>query len=183
MSRIGKKPIPVPDGVTATIKDRCVTVESGKKKLHFTHVPSVQVTWDESEKCIVCSIDEADIKSKGIYALWGTTRSIINNMVIGVTQGFRKQLEIVGVGWSPKLQGKNLLLEIGYCHPIEMPIPDGIDVTVERQLITIVGIDKQMVGQFAAEVRSKRKPEPYKGKGIKYVGEVILRKQGKAFGA
>lgn len=183
MSRIGKNPVPVPSGVTVTIKDRVVTVESGKKKLQFTHHPDVKVTWDEKEKNIVCSIDEDKLKNRKARALWGTNRAIINNMIKGVTTGFQKKLEVVGVGWAPKLQGKKLVLEVGYCHPVEMDIPDGLDVKVERQIITINGIDKHLVGQFAANVRSKRKPEPYKGKGIKYMDEIILRKQGKAFGA
>ncbi|MCK4871486.1 MAG: 50S ribosomal protein L6 [Phycisphaerales bacterium] len=183
MSRIGKKPIPVPTGVTVTIKGDCVTIESGKNKLEMTHHPEVSVTWDEQEKHIVCTIDDADVKNKKIRAQWGTVRALLNNMVAGVTKGFSKKLEVVGVGWSPKLEGANLTLEIGYCHPVIMPIPAGLDVKVERQIITVSGIDKHLVGQFAADVRSKRKPEPYKGKGIKYTDEVILRKPGKAFGA
>jgi large subunit ribosomal protein L6 len=183
MSRIGKTPIAVPSGVTVTIKDRHVTVESGKNKLDFTHHPKVSVTWDEAEKNLICAIDERDVRNRQINALWGTTRALVNNMIVGVTKGFEKRLEVVGVGWAPKLQGKELHLEVGYSHPVIMPIPDGLDVKVERQIIIISGVDKSLVGQFAADIRDKRKPEPYKGKGIKYIDEIILRKQGKAFGA
>jgi large subunit ribosomal protein L6 len=183
MSRIGKKPIPVPSGVTVSIKDREVTVEGGKKKLAMTHRPEVQVAWDEQEKNIVCSIDEKDERNRTIRAHWGTTRAVINNMIVGVSKGFERKLEVVGVGWGAQMQGKDLKLEVGYCHPVIMPVPEGIEVKCERQIITISGSDKHAVGQFAANVRSKRKPEPYKGKGIKYVEETILRKQGKAFGA
>ncbi len=183
MSRIGKKPILAPKGVTISVKDRVVTVEAGKSKLQFTHHPKVSVAWDEDEKSLLCSIPEADLSNRKVRALWGTTRAIINNMIVGVTKGFEKKLEVVGVGWTPKLQGQELHLEIGYCHPVVMPVPQGIDIKVERQIITIRGVDKHLVGQFAANIRSKRKPEPYKGKGIKYLDEIILRKQGKAFGA
>ncbi len=116
-------------------------------------------------------------------AYWGTVRSRIQNLIIGVTEGDQKKLEIVGVGWNMKPQGKTLQLNIGYCHPVDMTPPASVEFAIEGPVVTITGPDKQAVGQFAADIRSKRPPEPYNGKGIKYVGEHIIRKQGKVFGA
>jgi large subunit ribosomal protein L6 len=120
---------------------------------------------------------------KATRALWGTTRSRIANMVTGVTDGYMKKLEIVGVGWNAKPQGRDIQLNIGYCHPVVMTPPDGVEYKIEGQIITITGADKQAVGQFAANIRAQRKPEPYNGKGIKYLDEIIIRKQGKVFGS
>ncbi len=141
------------------------------------------MTWDEGEKTIVCSIPEAQLNMRASRAFWGTTRSIIQNMINGVTEGYTKRLEIIGVGWNAKVQGKTLQLNVGYCHPVDMTPPAGVEFKVEGNAVTISGADKQAVGQFAAEIRSKRPPEPYNGKGIKYAEEIIIRKQGKAFGA
>lgn len=183
MSRIGKQPVKAPSGVTVSIKDRVVTVEGKLGTLSMTHRPEVSVVWDEASRSVVVSIDEADMKKRPIKAYWGLTRSLIQNMVTGVSKGYEKSLEVVGVGWTAQSQGGTLSLNVGYASPVVMPIPTGLDVSVERQLVKIKGVDKQLVGEFAAEVRAKRKPEPYNGKGIKYADEVIRRKQGKQFGA
>ncbi len=183
MSRIGRKPVSVPKNVKVSIAGRTVTVEGPKGTLKMEHRPELGVVWDESEKSIAVTVDEDRIADdRQLRAYWGTTRSLINNMILGVTNGYEKKLEIVGVGWSGTIQGKNLSLKVGYANRIEVPIPQGLNVTVEKQTVTINGPDKQQVGHFAAKVRSKRKPEPYNGKGIKYSDEVIQRKQGKAFG-
>ncbi len=185
MSRIGKKPIPVPAGVKISLNSatRTIAVDGPKGKLDFEWRPEVSVAWEEDEKRIVCTIPENQMRVGQIRAYWGTTRSRIQNMIIGVTEGYMKKLEIVGVGWNAKPQGKTLQLNIGYCHPVDMVPPQGVEFAVDGQIVTITGSDKQAVGQFAAECRSKRKPEPYNGKGIKYMGEEIIRKTGKAIGA
>ena len=185
MSRIGKKPIQVPSGVRVTIdtQSRMVSVEGPKGKLSMTHRPEVSVSWDEGENRIVCSITQEQTKIGQMRAYWGLTRSLISNMITGVTEGYTKKLEVVGVGWNAKLQGKQIQLNVGYCEPRDLPIPDGIEVGIERSMITIAGVDKQAVGQFAAKIRANRPPEPYNGKGIKYHDEVIIRKQGKVFGS
>jgi large subunit ribosomal protein L6 len=149
----------------------------------MTHRPEVAVTWDEGENRIVCSIGPEQVKVGQNRAYWGLTRALIANMITGVTAGYTKRLEVVGVGWGAKLQGKSLQLNVGYSDPVMKPIPDGLEVAVEGQMINITGVSKQAVGQFAAEARKARPPEPYNGKGIKYFGEVIIRKQGKVFGS
>jgi len=185
MSRIGKKPITVPSGVTVKLdpKTRAIDVEGPKGKLSYVHRPEVSVKWDESEKRIECSIPAAAMTSGQMRAYWGTVRACIQNMITGVTEGYQKKLEIIGVGWNAKPQGKVLQLNVGYCHPVDMTPPDGVEFGVEGQIVTIRGCDKVAVGQFAADIRSKRPPEPYNGKGVKYFGETIIRKQGKVFGA
>jgi large subunit ribosomal protein L6 len=184
MSRIGKKPVQVPAGVKFTIDGRDITVEGKLGSLAYSHRPEVSVTWDESEKSVTISIDEADSASRPVRAYWGLTRAIIQNMVTGVSEGFERAVEVVGVGWTAELAGTDLKLSIGYATPVLVPIPQGLDVTVDRNsFVRVRGADKQAVGQFAAEVRAKRKPEPYNGKGIRYSDEVIRRKQGKQFGA
>lgn len=183
MSRLGKKPVPVPSGVKVNINGQKVTVEGKKGTLSLDVRPEVQVSHDEDAKALNVVVDDALIsKDRSNRAYWGTTRALLNNMMVGVTEGYEKKLEIVGVGWNGTLKGQNLALKVGYANIIEMPIPQGVDVQVEKQLITITGADKQAVGHFAASVRAKRKPEPYNGKGIKYADEVIQRKAGKAFG-
>jgi large subunit ribosomal protein L6 len=183
MSRIGKKPVAVPAGVKVSIDGNTIAVEGKKGRLDFAFHPAVRVGWDESEKAIAVTIDDAKADDRHVRALWGTTRSIIENMVIGVTNGYEKKMEVVGVGWTAALAGQALRLNVGFASPVEVSIPSGVSVAVEKQLITISGADKQAVGQFAAMVRSKRPPEPYNGKGIKYADEVIQRKQGKQFGS
>jgi len=186
MSRIGKQPIPVPTGVEVRVQpqDRMITVKGGNGNLSFTWRPEVDVQVDDDAKAIVCRIASDGDQGRVSRSLWGTTRSRIQNMVTGVTTGFTRKLNIVGVGWNAQAQGQKLVLNIGYCHPVEVQAPDGVTCSVEKNTaITVTGADKQAVGQFAAVVRSKRKPEPYNGKGILYNDEVIIRKQGKAFGA
>ena len=185
MSRIGKKPVSVPSGVEIAIdpKSRSVTVKGPKGSLTITHRPEVSVHWEQDEKQVVVTIPEDRASDKQVRAYWGLTRSLISNMVEGVTKGYSKRLEIHGVGWGAKQQGMKLLLNLGYCNEIEMDIPQGVDVEAKNQNITISGMDKQVVGNFASSIRAKRKPEPYNGKGVRFAGEQIMRKQGKAFGA
>ncbi len=185
MSRIGKKPIQVPSGVRVTIEtqSRRVAVEGPKGKLSMTHRPEVSVTWDEGENRIICSIPPERMRVGQMRAYWGLTRSLIANMITGVTVGYSKRLEVVGVGWGAKLQDQLLQLNVGYSQPVRKPVPAGLEVSVGGSVITVAGSDKQAVGQFAAQVRAARPPEPYNGKGIKYVDEVIIRKQGKVFGS
>lgn len=184
MSRIGKQPVAVPSGVKVNIDpaSRTINIEGAKGKLSFSWQPQVLVTWDESEKQIVCTISEQDMLSRQARAYWGTTRAMIRNMIEGVTAGYMKKLEVVGVGWNAQAMGKTLKLNVGFANNIELSPPMGVEFKVEGPTITITGPNKQAVGQFAAQIRSKRKPEPYNGKGVKYSGEVIQRKQGKVFG-
>jgi len=183
MSRLGKKPVQIPAGVKVNIAGQTISVEGPKGSLSFDFRPEVQVTHDEGGKVVTVTVDQALIASdRANRAYWGTTRSLIDNMVVGVTKGYEIKLNIVGVGWTGTVNGNKLALKVGYANVIEMPIPEGVTVTAEKQLVTVTGADKQAVGHFAASVRAKRKPEPYNGKGIKYLDEVITRKQGKAFG-
>lgn len=183
MSRLGKMPVTIPSGVDVSINDRTVTVRKGDASLEFTHRPEVRVTWDEDEKSVVVSIDEKDAEDRKVRAFWGMTRAMIQNMVVGVTEGYQKQLEVMGVGYTATISGNKLDLKVGYANTITREIPPDLDVSVEKQWITIKGADKQRVGQFAASVRSVRIPEPYNSKGIRYSDETVVRKQGKAFGA
>jgi large subunit ribosomal protein L6 len=182
MSRIGRKPITVPAGVKVALQGGKVNVEGPLGKLSFTPHPTVKVVWNETEKSIVASADpKADPDE--VSAHWGTARAEIQNMIIGVTKGYEKSMEVVGVGWAASLAGKQLKLLVGYANPIMLDIPTGVKIVVEKQIVRVSGPDKHAVGQFAAQMRAKRKPEPYNGKGIKYLEEVIKRKQGKQFGA
>ncbi len=183
MSRIGKKAIEVPKGVKVSLSGRTITVEGSKGTLSHEHRPEVAVKWDESEQSIVCTIDEKDAANRKIRAYWGLTRALIQNMVTGVASGYEKKLEIVGVGWGAQVAGQNLKLQLGYANPVELPIPTGLTVTAEKQNLAVSGADKQAVGDFAAKIRSKRPPEPYNGKGVKYADEVIRKKEGKKMGA
>ncbi len=176
MSRIGRKPIVIPAGVTLEIKDSTVTVKGPKGTLHSNISPLMSVKIENNEALVTRPNDEKQARS-----LHGLTRTIINNMVEGVTNGFKKELEIQGVGYRAAKQGKDLVMNLGYSHQVIVSETDEIKIDVPEPLkIIINGIDKQKVGQFAAEVREKRPPEPYKGKGIRYAGEVIIRKEGKA---
>jgi large subunit ribosomal protein L6 len=182
MSRIGKKPVQIPSGVNVTVSDdRTVTVEGKSATLTMTHRPEVTVRVDEDPKAVIVEAEKPEHGNTKAY--WGTTRSLIENMIEGVTNGYQKQLQIVGVGWGATVAGQKLDLKVGVANTISVPIPTGLDVSVEKDIVTVKGADKQMVGEFAAVVRSKRKPEPYNGKGIRYLGEDIIRKQGKAFGS
>lgn len=178
MSRIGNKPVEIPDKVKVQIADRTITVEGPLGKLQWKHRPEVTVANDDSAKRVVVTRQDDQRESR---ALHGLTRALIQNMVVGVTEGYERRLEIHGVGYIGAIEGNVLQLRVGFANELQVPIPDGLAVTCpDQQHILVKGIDKQMVGQFAAEVRAKRKPEPYKGKGIRYMGEQIRRKQGKA---
>ena len=176
MSRIGKKPIAMPSGVTATVEGQVLTVKGPKGTL------SMQLLDD----LVKYEVGEAEIRVTPLSqaqrnrAVWGMTRTNVQNLVTGVTDGFTKVLEITGVGYRAQAQGKNLRLQLGYSHDVNFPVPEGVDIkTPDQTTVEISGIDKQKVGQVAAEIRRWRKPEPYKGKGIKYRGEYIFRKEGK----
>jgi large subunit ribosomal protein L6 len=176
MSRIGRLPITVPAGVDVTLDGTIITVKGPKGTLTRTLTDRVSVQREDG-RIVVTRPDEA----KSTKSLHGLTRTLVNNMVVGVTTGFRKPLEITGVGYRAALNGTKLQLSLGYSHPIEIEPPSGISFEVETPTkLAVVGIDKELVGQVAAEVRAKRKPEPYKGKGVRYAGEVIRRKAGKA---
>lgn len=178
MSRIGKKPVTVPSGVKVVIADGVVNAEGPKGKLQFAYRPEIQVAYDDGKKEVLVSRSSDDRLPK---ALHGLTRSIVNNMMVGVTKGYEKKLEIIGVGYIATLQGDLLSLRVGFANEIKRKVPAGLKVTCPDQThIVIQGCDKQQVGQFAAEVRSARKPEPYKGKGVRYQGEFIKLKPGKA---
>ena len=175
MSRIGKMPIAIPAGVTVEVaENNTVTVKGPKGTLTRTLPAEMQISQDNG----VITIERPnDLKRE--KSLHGLTRSLLNNMVVGVTKGLERQLEVNGVGYRAAKQGNKLVLTLGYSHPVEMEDPEGLETTVEGQIITVRGIDKERVGQLAAEIRDKRRPEPYKGKGIKYVEETIRRKVGK----
>jgi len=177
MSRIGQAPITIPAGVDVTVEGRVVTVKGPKGELTRTVPATISVQKVEHELLVTRPDDERDNR-----ALHGLTRSLVNNMVIGVTDGFRKQLEIVGVGYRAEAQGPaTLRLALGFSHPVMVNAPDGVTFEVPQATrIVVKGIDKEKVGQVAADIRSLRKPEPYKGKGVRYSGERILRKAGKA---
>ncbi len=176
MSRIGRMPIAVPAGVTVEIaENNVVTVKGPKGTLTRTLAPEMDIKLEGAEVVVTRPNDLKRMKS-----LHGLTRTLINNMVVGVTAGYEKKLEVNGVGFKVAKAGKKLTLSLGYSHPVEMEDPEGVESVVEGQNIIIVkGIDKEKVGQYAAEIRDKRRPEPYKGKGIKYADEVIRRKVGK----
>jgi large subunit ribosomal protein L6 len=177
MSRIGKKPVAIPSGVKIGVVDREITVEGKLGKLVWTHRPEVKVEVDEENKSALVSL-VTDTREGG--ALHGLTRALIQNMVVGVTEGYEKKLEIHGVGYLGAIQGDVLQLRVGFANEIQKKIPAGVEVTCPDQTHVVVkGVDKQKVGQFAAEVRAIRKPEPYKGKGIRYEGEQVRRKAGK----
>ncbi|SFK29220.1 50S ribosomal protein L6 [Methylocapsa palsarum] len=175
MSRIGKKPVALPAGVTAKIEGQAILVKGGKGTLSFSAPEDVSVTLSDN------AIDVAPRnETKRARALWGMTRSMVNNLVIGVSSGFERKLEITGVGYKAVVSGKNLQLSLGYSHDVNFPIPEGISIAAPKPTeVSITGIDKRQVGQIAAEIRSLRPPEPYKGKGVKYAGEFIFRKEGK----
>lgn len=176
MSRIGRKPIVIPTGVEVTLKDNAITVKGPKGTLNSNIHPIINVAVENGEIVVTRPNDEKTARS-----LHGLTRTLISNMVEGVTNGFKKELEVQGVGYRVAKQGKDLVMNLGYSHQVIMSETADISIEVpDANKIIIHGIDKQKVGQFAAEVREKRPPEPYKGKGIRYAGEVIIRKEGKA---
>jgi len=178
MSRVGKKPVEIPSGVKVELKGQKISVQGPKGKLDLDIHPRVKVVKGERDIQVTRPTDISSDR-----ALHGLTRSLIQNMVLGVTQGYSKELEIDGVGFKAQVKGKFLSLALGYTHPIEYGIPDGIEVKCpDPNRVHVSGISKQMVGQVAAEIRHFHKPEPYKGKGIHYVGEQFRRKQGKTVG-
>ncbi len=175
MSRIGKKPVPVPAGVTANVNGQMVEVKGPKGTLSFTATDDVTITLADGSVSVA-----PRGTSKRARQQWGMSRSMIENLVTGVTQGFRKELEINGVGYRAAMQGNVLKLSLGYSHEVNFDVPKGVTVTTPKQTeIVVEGIDPQLVGQVAANIREWRGPEPYKGKGIKYKGEFIFRKEGK----
>jgi large subunit ribosomal protein L6 len=176
MSRIGKEPVKLPKGIKANIQGSILLIESAKAKLSLDIPANVSVEVTESVVTVKRVSDEKEIK-----ALHGTVRALINNMVFGLTTGFKKDLDIIGVGYKAQLKGKQLILNVGFTHTVDMDIPEGLKVTLPNQThITIEGFDKYMVGQFTANVRAVFPPEPYKGKGIRYSGEEVRKKLGKA---
>lgn len=175
MSRIGKKPVPVPAGVTATVDGQTVKAKGAKGELSYVVNEEVLVSLEDGAVSVTPRDSSKDARSK-----WGMARTMISNIFVGVTDGFEKKLEINGVGYRAAMQGKNVQLSLGFSHEVVYEVPAGITVTVPKPTeIVISGIDKQVVGQVAAEIREYRQPEPYKGKGVKYAGEVIVRKEGK----
>ncbi len=175
MSRIGKKPVPVPAGVTANVNGQMVEVKGPKGTLSFTATDDVTITLADGSVSVA-----PRGTSKRARQQWGMSRSMIENLVTGVTQGFRKELEINGVGYRAAMQGNVLKLSLGYSHEVNFDVPKGVTVTTPKQTeIVVEGIDPQLVGQVAANIREWRGPEPYKGKGIRYKGEFIFRKEGK----
>jgi large subunit ribosomal protein L6 len=175
MSRIGKKPVAVPSGVTANVEGQNVKVKGPKGALSFLVPDEVSVKLEDGK----VQVDPRN-ETKRARSMWGTSRTMVANLVTGVTKGFERKLEITGVGYRAAVQGKNLQLALGYSHDVVYPIPEGIQIATPKPTeISITGIDSQKVGQVAAEIRGFRPPEPYKGKGVKYAGEYIFRKEGK----
>lgn len=178
MSRIGKKPVPVPAAVTATVNGQTVTMKGAKGELSFTLPEEIKI--EKTADSIELSMVE---DTKRARSMWGMSRSMVENLIVGVTEGYTHTLEIHGVGFKAALKGKDkLTLSIGFSHEVEHTIPAGVEVKVggaKQELVTVSGIDKQLVGQVAAEIRASRKPEPYQGKGVRYKGEHVFRKEGK----
>lgn len=175
MSRIGKQPIDIPSGVTITVDPGTITVSGSKGTLSQFTMPGITVKQAENQVIVTRVDDEAPSRSKH-----GLMRTLVSNMIAGVSTGFTKKLELNGVGYRVALAGNGLKMNLGFSHEVNYVLPQGVTATVEQNIITISGIDKQQVGQAAAEIRALKKPEPYKGKGIKYVGERIIRKSGKS---
>ncbi|MFQ5730621.1 MAG: 50S ribosomal protein L6 [Planctomycetaceae bacterium] len=179
MSRIGKKPVPVPADLEVFVADGAISIKGKNGDLHFRHHPAMTVAFDESAREIQVTRPNDQRQNR---ALHGLTRSLINNMVTGITTPFEKRLEIVGVGYNAVLEGNVLKLSVGYANTVELPVPEGVTCEVPAPTQIIVrSPDKQKVGQYAADIRAVRPPEPYKGKGVRYLGEHVRRKAGKAF--
>jgi len=175
MSRVGKKPIIIPEGVEIKIDDQKVTVKGPKGEISREFRPEIKIEAKDDE--ILVSPQQEKLKE--IRALWGLTRMLIFNMVEGVTSGFEKKLEIEGIGFKAETSGDEFVLYVGFSHPVKLKIPEGIKISVEKNVIVVSGIDKELVGQFSAIIRKTKPVEPYKGKGIKYTGEIVRRKVGK----
>jgi len=178
MSRIGKQPITIPEGIKVEIKDNTLKVSGPKGELQKEFSSKVKIKKEDNQ----IRVEVLNTKDKEQAALWGLSRSLIANMILGVSTSFEKKLEINGVGYKAAISSDQLVLNVGFSHPVGYKVPQGVEIKVEKNIVTISGSDKQLVGQVAAEIRSIRKPEPYKGKGIKYVDEVIRRKVGKTAG-
>ena len=175
MSKVGKKPVDIPTGATPKVEGQMVSVKGPKGELSFVVPDDVSVKLEGNAITV-----DPRTQTKRARALWGTSRARINNLVVGVTKGFEKKLEITGVGYKAAVEGRNLNLSLGYSHPVLYPIPTGIAIVTPKPTeIVVTGIDRQQVGQVAAEIRQYRGPEPFKGKGVKYQGEFIFRKEGK----
>ena len=175
MSRIGKKPVALPKGVTAAVEGKTVKVKGPKGELKVTLVEEIDASLGADGITLTPREDMERARP-----MWGLSRTLVNNLVVGVTEGFTSKLEIQGVGYRAAVQGKNLNLQLGFSHDVSYPIPAGIAITAEKPtMLTVTGIDKQLVGQVSAEIRSYRPPEPYKGKGVRYAGEYVRRKEGK----
>ncbi len=179
MSRIGKRPIPIPSGVTVSIGEEAVEVKGPKGQLRQPLPPGITFEISNGEVKAALARDDGELRK-----FHGLARTLVANAVQGVAEGFKRELDIVGVGYRAEVKGKEVVFQLGYSHPVRFPVPEGIEVVVEAKTghITVTGIDRQKVGQTAAEIRSLRQPDPYKGKGIKYSDEVIRRKAGKAAG-
>lgn len=187
MSRVGKQPVPIPAGVEVTVAGNAVSVKGPKGTLERRFVDAVTLAVDKEAKQVVVSRKTDDKLAKSLHGLW---RALVNNMVEGVVKGFEKELEIIGVGYKAELQGKTLKLSLGHAHPIELAVPQGIEVEVKRSgrqgvdlEVTVRGVDKELVGQFAANIRKTRKPDVYHGKGVRYRGEYVRKLAGKTFGS
>jgi len=174
MSRVGKKPVAIPEGVEVKVSGSNISVKGPKGTLGFDFRDDVEIKVEGNE--VVFSVKKITKQSK---ALWGLTRVLVSNMIEGTTKGFEKQLELQGVGFRMAVQGKKLNMALGFSHPVDVEIPEGIEAKIDKNILTISGIDKQKVGQFAASVRTLKKVEPYKGKGFRYVGEIVRKKAGK----
>ncbi len=177
MSRIGKRPVEIPSGIEVSVDGTALVAKKGKIEKRLETYGRVNIELNDKEVVFHRKDD-----SKQSSAFWGTYRALFNNIMIGLDKGFSKSLEINGVGYRANVNGKTLELQLGFSHPINYEIPEGIDIKVEKNIITVSGTDKQAVGQVAAEIRGFRPPEPYKGKGVKYTDEVIIRKAGKSAG-
>lgn len=178
MSRIGKKPVAIPGGVTVEVNGNNIVVKGPKGELSYAHLPEVTVTIEENQVVVTRKNDEKESRARH-----GLTRQLVQNMVTGVSDGFEKRLEIIGVGYKAQAKGKSVTLNLGHSHPIDFSAPEGVEINQDEQnknILIITGIDKQKVGQTASVIRGFRPPEPYKGKGVRYVGEEVIIKPGKA---
>lgn len=175
MSRIGKLPIDIPSGVTITVDSEFISVKGPKGELTVPHLSDVEVKNEDNKAVVTRKNDETIARAQH-----GLQRTLLNNAVIGVTQGYEKKLEVNGVGFRVNGGGKEIEMALGFSHPVKYKAPEGVELKVDKMNITVIGINKQLVGQAAAEIRSLKKPEPYKGKGIKYADEILIRKAGKA---
>lgn len=179
MSRVGKKPIEIPKGVEVKVEGERIFVKGPKGELSRTLRPEVKVTIEAGSILVMLNPSVDPKKQKRALAFWGLTRALVQNMIRGVTEGFEKKLELVGIGYRASLEGDDLVLHAGFTHPVKIKRLEGIKFSLEKSIVTVSGIDKELVGQISAQIRRVRPPEPYKGKGIRYLGEVVRKKLGK----